>query len=186
MRRARALIFAMNALRRQEEEMERRPGINPGRGRGVDARLRNWERVLGRENASVFMGRSRSFPAPPQANIRKQPHTQPCCLTLGFRSQGQPMAPTPHFLQMPFPCPTQTLLCPVHVKIIAHATNYHHPHPLPRMIRRALHQSFLPLMNLFPHKPSYITFFILFIYLFYYMDFLFLSYLIVPSINHIA
>ena len=34
--------------------MERRPGINPGRGRGVDARFRNWERVLGRENASVL------------------------------------------------------------------------------------------------------------------------------------
>ena len=34
MRRARPLMLAMNALRRQEEEMERRPGINPGRGRG--------------------------------------------------------------------------------------------------------------------------------------------------------
>ena len=33
MRRARSLILVMNALRRQEEEMERRPGINQGRGR---------------------------------------------------------------------------------------------------------------------------------------------------------
>ena len=34
MRRARPLMLAMNALRRQKEEMERRPGINPGGGRG--------------------------------------------------------------------------------------------------------------------------------------------------------
>ena len=33
-RRARPLILAMNVLRRQEEEMERIPGINPGRGQG--------------------------------------------------------------------------------------------------------------------------------------------------------
>ena len=71
MRRARPLILAMNALRRQEEEMERRPGINPGRGRGVNVRFRNWERVPGRENASMFMGRSRPFLAPPQVHIRK-------------------------------------------------------------------------------------------------------------------
>ena len=35
MGRARPLILAMNALRRREEEVERRPGIIPDRGRGL-------------------------------------------------------------------------------------------------------------------------------------------------------
>ena len=65
MRKARPLILVINALRRQEDDMEGRPGINLGRGRGVNVRFRNWERVLGRENASMFMGRSRPFLAPP-------------------------------------------------------------------------------------------------------------------------
>ena len=86
----------MNALRRQEEEEERRPGINLGRGRGVISRFRNWERVPGRENNSMFMGRSRSFPVPPQTDtIRKQPHTWPHCLTSGFEY----VAPNSHFPQ---------------------------------------------------------------------------------------
>ena len=59
MRRAKPLVLVMNAIRRQDEEMERRPEINLDRERGVNARFRNWERVLGRENVSVFMGRSR-------------------------------------------------------------------------------------------------------------------------------
>ena len=60
MGRARSLILAMNALRRREEEMERRPGVILDRGRGVNPRFRReGERVLGRENVSIFMGRSR-------------------------------------------------------------------------------------------------------------------------------
>ena len=115
MRRARPLILVMNALRRQEEEMERRPGINPGKGRGVNTRFRNWERVPRRENANMFMGRSRPFLAPPQVNaIRKQSHTQPCCLTLGYRSQNQPVAPTSHVSPNAIPpsCPNPTPPCP--------------------------------------------------------------------------
>ena len=106
MGRARPLILVMNALRRREEEMERRLGIIPDRRRGVDSRFRSeGERVLGRENVSVFMGKSRQFPAPPQINIRKQPHTQPCCLALGFGSQGQPVAPAPCFSKYHSPVP---------------------------------------------------------------------------------
>ena len=59
MRRVRLLLLVMNALRCREEEMVRRPGVIPGRGRGVDARFRNGEKVPGRENICVFMGRSR-------------------------------------------------------------------------------------------------------------------------------
>ena len=48
MRRARPLVLAMNALRRQEEELERRLGIIPDRIRGISPRFRNeGERVLG-------------------------------------------------------------------------------------------------------------------------------------------
>ena len=39
--RARPLILAMNALRRGEEEMERRLEVIPDRGRGVDPRFRS-------------------------------------------------------------------------------------------------------------------------------------------------
>ena len=60
MGRVRPLILAMNTLRRREEEMEKKPGVIPDRGRGVDARFRNeGERVPGRGNICVFMGRSR-------------------------------------------------------------------------------------------------------------------------------
>ena len=60
MGRARPLLLAMNSLRRREEEIERRPGVIPGRGRGVDARFRNeGERVPRRGNICIFMGRSR-------------------------------------------------------------------------------------------------------------------------------
>ena len=55
MGRARPLILAMNALRRREEEMERRPGVIPDRGRGVNSRFRSeGERVPGRENVKCF------------------------------------------------------------------------------------------------------------------------------------
>ena len=56
MGRARPLILAMNALRRRAEEVERRPGIIPDRGRGVNARFRSeGEGVPGRENV-CFVG----------------------------------------------------------------------------------------------------------------------------------
>ena len=152
MGRARPLLLAMNALRRREEEMERRPGVIPGRGRGVNARFRSeGERVPGRENICVFMGRSRQFLAPPQIDIRNQPHTQPHCLALGSRSQSQTVAPPPIFLKIPLPCPTPILPCPVHVRTCAHVTNCHQPHPLPRMVSRGLHQSQKTLVNLLPH-----------------------------------
>ena len=62
--------------------------------------LRNdGERLLGRGNDFVFLGRSRSFPAPANIPIRKQPCTQPHCLALGSRSQSQSTAPTSHFPQ---------------------------------------------------------------------------------------
>ena len=97
--RARPLILAMNALRRREEEIERRLGIIPDRVRGIGPRFRSeGERVPGRYNVSVFMGRSSQFPATPHINIRKQPNTQPHCLALRFGSQGQPVAPPPMFL----------------------------------------------------------------------------------------
>ena len=62
MRRARPLLLAMNALRRREEEMERRPGVIPGRGRGVDARFRSeGERVPGSENVFLWVGADNSW-----------------------------------------------------------------------------------------------------------------------------
>ena len=48
-------------------------------------RFNHWERVPGNNNYRyVAQGRSRSFPAPPQPDIRRQPHNQPCCLMAGF------------------------------------------------------------------------------------------------------
>ena len=119
MGRARPLLLAMNASRRREEEgRERGPGVIPGGGRRVYVSIRNeGERVPGRENHCVFMARSRWFPAPIHTEIRKQPHTQPCCLALGSRSQSQPVAPTPHFLSStPLSCsnPSSSPPCPCH------------------------------------------------------------------------
>ena len=112
MGRLRSLFLALNAARsRREEEEERRPGVNPNMGKGVISRFKHWERVPGRENNNnMFMGRSRSFPVPPPVEIRRQPHTQPCCLTSGFGY----MAPNSHFPQRinPLPCPTSTPPCP--------------------------------------------------------------------------
>ena len=132
MRRARPLILAMNAMRREQEEMERRPGVNPGRERGVISRFRNWERVPGRGNNNMFMGRSRSFPAPPQTDaIRTQPQTQPRCLTLGYRSQSQPVAPntqvSPNIFSIPPSCPNPILLC----HGLNHCPCHLPPNPLP-------------------------------------------------------
>ena len=48
-------------------------------------RFNHWEGVLGNNNYRyVARGRSRSFPAPSQLDIRRQPHSQLHCLTAGF------------------------------------------------------------------------------------------------------
>ena len=173
MRRTKPLILAMTALRRQEEEMERRPGINPGRGRGVNARFRNWERVLGRENASMFLGKSRPFQAPPQVNIRKQPHTQPCCLTLGFRSQDQPVALTPHVPNaIPQCCPNPFLPCPCQNHLLCHQLP---PPPPPQNDKKSTSsESSDSDESLSPLKSSNITFFLLFILFYLIISFSFL------------
>ena len=106
------------------------------------------ERVMGRGNDFVFLGRS--FPAPANIPIRRQPHTQPCCLALGSRSQSQSTAPTPHFPQsntLPS-CPHLSHPHLAHAVTYALATNCHLPHPFPILISRRLHQSQKTLMNL--------------------------------------
>ena len=115
MGRGRQLCYALNAARRRREEeldgsvsgMERRPGINPLLGRGIRPkvpRFDHWERVLGDNNSRyVAQGRSRSFPAPPQPDTRRQPHSQPSCFTLGF-GYVVPNAQFPPRLNSPFPC----------------------------------------------------------------------------------
>ena len=93
---------------------ERRPGMNPFIGRGIRPmvpRFVHWERVPGNNNnGNAAEGRSRSFPAPPQPNIRRQPHSQPHCLTAGFgyvapNAQFQPRLKPHH--------PMLTYLAPV-------------------------------------------------------------------------
>ena len=118
MGRSRPLFLALNAARREEEE-ERRPGVNPNMGRGVIPRFRHWKRVPGRENNNnMFMGRSRSFPAPPPVEVIRQPHTQPHCLTSGFGYMTpnscfpQRINPLSHPTSTP-PCPCQNH-CPCH------------------------------------------------------------------------
>ena len=93
---------------------ERRPGINPFIGRGIRPMVRrfvHWERVPGNNNyGNAAQGRSRLFPAPPQPNIRRQPHSQPCCLMAGFgyvapNAQFQPrLNPLPPHITLPCPC----------------------------------------------------------------------------------
>ena len=115
MGRARHLCYVLNAATRREEEIEeRRPGVNPFLGRGIRLvvpRFVHWERVPGNNNnVNAAQGRSRSFPAPPQPNIRRQPHSQPCCLTAGFgyvapSAQFQPrLNPLPPCVNLPCPC----------------------------------------------------------------------------------
>ena len=103
----------------KEEEMEEsRPGINPLIGSGIRPlvpRFNHWEGFLGNNNYRyVAQGRSRSFPAPPQLDKRRQPHNQPCCLTAGFgyvapNAQFPPRLnfPSPHVPNPPchLPCP---------------------------------------------------------------------------------
>ena len=87
---ARSLCYVLNAARRRGEEgiEEWRPGVNPFLGRGIRPvvpRFVHWERVPGNSNnVNIAQGRSRSFPVPPQPNIRRQPHSQPGCLMAGF------------------------------------------------------------------------------------------------------
>ena len=90
MGRSRHLCYALNALRRRREagEEERRPGVIPLIGRGIRPfvpRFNHWERAPeGNNFGYCTRGRSRSFPAPQPLDIRRQPHSQPCCLAAGF------------------------------------------------------------------------------------------------------
>ena len=121
--RSRLLFLAINAPRRRREEgeEERRLGVIPILGRGIDLvepRL-NQERVTGRNgNINMARGRSRSYPAPPPNIFRSQPHTQPHCLTVGF-GYVAPNAHLPsrintlscHTSNSPCPCQNH---CPFH------------------------------------------------------------------------
>ena len=99
---------------------ERKPGINPLIGRGIRPvvpRFNHWERVPGNNNYGyAARGRSRSFPAPPQLDIRRQPHNQPCCLIAGFgyvapNAQFLPRlnSPSPHVPNPPCHLPPPPL-----------------------------------------------------------------------------
>ena len=77
-------------------------------------RFNHWESVPGNNNYSYpACGRSRSFPAPPQPVIRRQPHSQPCCITVsGFgyvvpNAQFLPRlnSPSPHVPNPPCQLP---------------------------------------------------------------------------------
>ena len=90
---ARHLCYALNATRRRRQngEEERRPGVMPLLGRGIRPvvpQFQHWDRVPGGNNYNYnysARGRSRSFPAPlPYLQIRRQPHSLPCCLAAGF------------------------------------------------------------------------------------------------------
>ena len=93
MGRVRHLCYALNATRRMREagEEERRPEVMPLIGRGIRLvvpQFQHWDRVPGGNNYNYnhgARGRSRSFPAPqPYLEIRRQPHSLPCCLAAGF------------------------------------------------------------------------------------------------------
>ena len=92
MGQVRQLCYAMNAARRRREngEEERRPGVMPLLGRGIRPvvlQFQHWD-GFPEENYNYnysTRGRSRSFPAPqPYLEIRRQPHSLPCCLAAGF------------------------------------------------------------------------------------------------------
>ena len=89
------------------------------------------------------MGRSRWFPAPIHTEIRKQPHSEPYCLALGSKSQSQPLAPTPHFLQsttpLSHPNPSSSPSYPCHNLCPCHRLPP--TPPLPVMVSRRPHQS---------------------------------------------
>ena len=121
---ARPLCYALNAARRRGEEgiEEWRPGANPFLWRGIRPvvpRFIHWERVQGcSNNVNMAHGRGRSFPAPPQAIIKRQAHSQPCCLMAGFgyvapNTQFQPRINPPSHCAPNLPCPCQNH-CPCH------------------------------------------------------------------------
>ena len=131
MGRARQLCNALNAARRRREEGigEWRPGVNPFLGRGIRPivpQFNHWERVPGNNNnINMDQGRSRSFPAPSQVIIRRQPHSQPCCLMAGFGY----VAPTPNSYQESTPCSPMLPTFIAFVRIIALVIS--HPSPKP-------------------------------------------------------
>ena len=156
MGRVRPLFIAVNALRRRREEgqEERRPGVIPFLGRGIvlaDPRSNQQERVPGRNSTiNTVRGRSRSYPAPPPNIFGSQPHSQPCCLTLGLCYMA-PNAwfpssfniPSHHVFNPPCPC-------------LNHYTCHLPPlHPFSRsqIILKVLPQSLLTLRMVTPSKP---------------------------------
>ena len=96
MGRARPLLLAV-AAQRKREDMQGGPGVIPNGGQGALGRdgivRNNGGRVPGNQDSYIFLSRSRGFPAqarlPPSSQelgipgIRRQPPTQPHCLTLG-------------------------------------------------------------------------------------------------------
>ena len=130
--------------------MQEGPGVIPNGGQGAlgrDGISRNdGGKSPGNQNSYVFLSRSRGFPAqarlPPSLQevgipgIRRQPHAQPHCLTLGSRFQSQSPAPPPiplKIIALLHPTPICFHPCP---QTLAHATTYapvtdcHQPHPL--------------------------------------------------------
>ena len=117
MGRTRPLLMAVVAQRRRED-MQGGPGAFPNGGQGAlgrDGIARNdGGRVPGNQDSYIFLGRGRGLPAwarlPPSPQevgipcIRRQPHTQCHCLTLGSQSQSQSPAPIfflPHLQTLP-------------------------------------------------------------------------------------
>ena len=140
----RSLCYALNtARRRREEGIEGcRPGVNPFLGRGimpVIPRFVHWERVPGHSNnVNMAQGRCRSFPAPPQAISRRQPHSQPCCLMVEFgyvapNVQFPPRINPPSHHVPSLPCPCQNC-CPCHLL---------HPFPKIKLTLKVPSQSLL-------------------------------------------
>ena len=148
MGRARPLCLAMNALRRRREggEEERRPRVIPFLGRGiapVEQRENQQERVPGRNgNINMARGRSRSYPAPPPNIFRSQPHSQPCCLTVGFGYVAH-NAQFPPRLNSPFP----------HVPNSPHQLPPLHPFPKSKIMPKVPPQSLLTLRTVTLLKP---------------------------------
>ena len=133
-------------------------------------------RVPGNRNNNALLGRSRGFPAQAGVpNIRRQPHTQPCCLALGAQFKGKAPPPIPlKIITLPHPTPIlfhpglQTLAC---VTTYAPAMDCHQPHPLLMQTRQSPHQSqetlmssSLPLFNTTPYTSYFFLFFILLLF----------------------
>ena len=165
MGRARPLLLAVAAQRRRED-MQGGPGVIPKRGQeapGRDGIVRNdGGRVPGNQDSYIYLCRSRGLPAqarlPPSLQeagipgIRRQPHTQPHCLTLGSQFQSQFPAPPPIPLKIiTILHPTPIFFLP-HLQTLAHATTYapvtdFQPHPLLMQTNQSPHQSQKTLMT---------------------------------------